>query len=233
RYPLYIFPGRYVSLLGQQAPIFLLASDPVAVGQFAFATALLLMPLRLIGYSLSSVFQQKAVETYRTDPNALGPLTRRFQERLFFIGLLPFAVIAFFGDLGFGLVLGEGWRISGIYAAWMSLYFMLRLLSEPIISLLNVLGREQDMLSIHGALLVLRVLGLLVGLHFIGSVHVAVMLYVAISTIGYVGLLAHLYKLVSIARWRTLGRMLLVFCIVSLACCAVRYLIIGDVFPLV
>lgn len=201
-YPGYVFPERWVALLGLQLPIYYLSSDPVVVGQFGMASGLLLLPLRLFGFSLGVVFNQKAAETWQTAPEELARITKRFYYRLLLIGLVPFAGIAVFGDVVFEVFLGARWRVSGVFAAWLGGFFFYRLLSEPIINLFNVRRRERRMLVFQAVLLVARIVGLAAGWYWRGSAMDALLAYALASTLGYMWLTADLLRLAGV-HWRT------------------------------
>ncbi|MCB0790349.1 MAG: lipopolysaccharide biosynthesis protein [Flavobacteriales bacterium] len=231
-YPLFIFPGRYIALLGQQAPILMLSGDTAVVGQFTLAAGLLLMPLRLIGYSLGTVFQQKAAETRNERPETLARVTHQFHERLFIIGVLPFLCITFFSDLLFRTILGEPWAMSGTFACWMGPFFFFRFLSEPMSTLLNVLRRERAMFAFHSVLLVARIAALLCGLWLLRSSTGAVLVYSGVSVIAFLYFTGRLLAVVG-APWRKIiARDLLVLAVLGGIMALLRWWIMGDAFPM-
>ena len=198
--PQFIFPSRYVGMLGLQLPIFMLSSDPAAVGYFSMASSLLLIPLRLFGFSVGTVFQQKAAETMQRDPADMARVTGRFFDRLLITGVLPFAFIIVFGDLVFGLFLGKEWTMSGVYAAFLGLFFFFRHLSEPIAPLINVHRKAAQLLWFQAILMMIRLAVLAAGILWLGSATKAVLAYGIVSALGYAAFSAHLLRLAGM-RW--------------------------------
>lgn len=184
-YPLLIFPEKWVSLVGMQLPVFLLIADPVVVGQFALAGSLLMIPLRLLGYSFSTVFIQKAAETVDSDPELLGRITKGLYQRLFWVGLLPFTSMVFFSDAVFAFVLGDSWHDAGVIAAYLAPFFFFRLMTEPMVALFYAQRKEHILLIFQTALTVLRwgIMVLLITLAF-GS-GAAILGYAIVSALAY------------------------------------------------
>ncbi len=179
RYPRYVLPTRSLGLLFGQLPLFFLAgaSNPAAMGQFALATALLMIPLRLFGYSLSTVFMQKATETLRLDHAKLPSITSRLFDRLMILGVLPFATLVVFGDILFGFVLGPEWSQAGVFSSMLGPYFYVRLMAEPMVSLFAVLGRERRLFGFQLVNALLGSLALYTGLYVLEDVGQAVFLF--------------------------------------------------------
>lgn len=185
RYPFFIFPEKWVTLVGMQLPVFLLIADPVVVGQFALTSSLLMIPLRLLGYSFSTVYIQKAAETVDSDPLLLGRITRGLYERLFWVGLAPFTAMIFFSDMVFSFVLGDSWHDAGVIAAYMSLFFFFRLMSEPMVTLFYAQRREHRMLIFQSLLTVARLAVMLPLVHWGFGSGTAILGFAVVSALAY------------------------------------------------
>lgn len=229
RYPLLTFPERWVSLLGMQLPVFLLIDDPVIVGQFALSSSLLMIPLRVLGYSFSTVFIQKAAATVDTDPELLGRLTKGLYLRLFWVGVIPFVSLIFFADRAFAAVLGEAWRASGVITGYLGLFFLFRLISEPMVTIFYVQRREHMLLIFQIALTVARLLAMLL---FLDQGAAAVILsFAATSAVGYLVLSYLLLRAVGVNA-ATLTLRTVLFTISALLVLAlVRNIIFGSFLP--
>lgn len=185
RYPLFTFPERWVNQIGMQLPVFLLINDPVIVGQFALSSSLLMIPLRVLGYSFSTVFIQKAAETVNDDPELLGRITKGLYQRLFWVGLVPFTCMMYFSDVVFTFVLGEQWHDAGVITAFLGLFFFFRLTSEPMVTIFYAQRREHALLLFHIVLTSIR-LAVMVPMILLGLGSGAVILgFAIVSTIGY------------------------------------------------
>ncbi|MBL0127294.1 MAG: hypothetical protein IPP83_07490 [Flavobacteriales bacterium] len=231
RYPLFTFPERWIAQLGSQLPIFLLIADPVVVGHFAISTALLLIPLRLLGYSLNTVYIQKAAETVDADPALLGRITLGLYQRLFWIGLVPFTAMMFFSDVVFGFIMGDAWRGAGVITAYMGLFYFFRLTSEPMSTLFYAQRREHRLMIFQVILAAARLVVLLVILATgLGAAN-GILGFSIVSALGYL-ILGHLLLQSS---GQNAGKLTLRAIVVTAVACAVfmglRFLIIGDIWP--
>lgn len=229
RYPLYIFPERWMGMAGAQVPIFMLVAWPDAVGRYAFAMGLMQLPLRQFGYSLSTVFQQKAAEVQRDRPDELPGITLELYRRLLLIGAPLFAIATFFGDAVFATMLGETWRLSGAYAAVLGPMFLLRMLTEPIGSLAYVKRQEQLPLWFQSMLLVARV-GVVVWARPLG-VAAAMLAYALVSTAGYLVYAALLLRAAGLPFARAIPRSLAWIALCAGVAAALRRLVVGDWWP--
>jgi O-antigen/teichoic acid export membrane protein len=231
RYPLFIFPEKWVSLMGMQAPIYLLVASQTLVGKYTMASALLLMPLRLLGYSFSNVYLQKANESWQKGPAELGRVTWGLFQRLLLFGALPFAILTVFGDLIFSFFLGARWVEAGVMASLLGPFFFMRLLSEPIFTVLNVVRKEHLMIQFQSVLLLVRWGAMLAVLYTTDDPVLALAAFCVVSTIGQVVITAMLLHHAH-ASW-TAG--LLRALSVELACVALmmglRFAVIGTWGP--
>jgi len=231
--PLLVFPSRWLAMFSTQVPVFGLTAlhAPVAVGQFAMSSGLLLMPLRLLGYSLSSVIYQKAAETQANDPGAVGAITLRLHGRLVMLGVLPFTFITFFGDVVFRVFLGADWEKAGSYTAAMGLFYFFRLLSEPLVTLFVVVGKERRMFSFYAWCMLVNMAAVLVGVYGFGTTEAVVLLFAAVNTLLYLHLSARLLAVAGAPWLRPTLRTLAILALAGSAFATLRYLVLGSFFP--
>ncbi|MBK9175541.1 MAG: lipopolysaccharide biosynthesis protein [Flavobacteriales bacterium] len=231
RYPLLTFPERWVSQLSGQLPIFLLIKEPGVVGQFALSTSLLTMPLRLLGYSLNNVYIQKAAATAQEDPEHLGRITRGLYLRLFWIGLLPFTLLVFFSDLVFVLVMGEAWHGAGVITGYLGVFFLFRLVSEPMITLFYAQRKEHTVLFFGIGLGAARLVAIVGALYLGASALSAILAFALVSALGYILLGYLLLRHTGQAALPLTLRSLLITLLTCVILALLRFLIIGDWFP--
>ena len=233
QYPLYVFPAQWLAELALNLPVYALIAlgDPVAVGRFTLAGSLLLMPLRLFGYSLSSVFIRKATDLERDDPVALAAFVRRMYVRFRFIGLLPFMGLMFFGDVVFSVVLGGEWAVSGAYCGVMGPFYLFRLLSEPIASIYNAKRQERALFLFGAGLFAANAIALAAAVRWGGTPGAVIGIFAGVNALAY------LYQSASIlsragAAWARLTLQTLVAVIAAAALLAmVRMLALGSWWP--
>jgi O-antigen/teichoic acid export membrane protein len=231
--PLLVFPSRWLAIFSTQVPVFALTAlhDTSGLGQFAMGSGLLLMPLRLLGYSLSGVIYQKAAETQANDPAAMGAITTRLHGRLALLGVLPFTFITFFGDVVFRVLLGEAWALAGSYTAVMGLFYYFRLLSEPLVTLFSVVGKERRMFRFYAGATLLNLLAVLAAMKLFGTAASVVLAFAAVNTLLYMRLSARLLT-ISGAPWaRPMLRAMALLCAASAVFAGLRLALVGDLFP--
>lgn len=231
RFPFLVFPERWVSLVGTQLPVFLLIADPVVVGHYALSGSLLMIPLRLFGYSFSTVFIQKAAETVDTDPELLGRITRGLYLRLFWFGLVPFTSMVFFSDAVFSFVLGDAWHDAGVITAYMGLFFFFRLMTEPMVALFYAQRREHLLLIFQVTLTLLR-LGVMLPLIAMDKGSGVVILgFAVISALAYLVLG---YVMLRACKQKALLLTMRTVAITAIACAffaLARYVTMGTWWP--
>jgi len=195
-YPLFLLPGNYLNLLAGQLPIFLFSSafGFQMVGFYTFSLALLDMPLRLIGNSISPVFLQKAAEVQNNQPEKLGAITKEAFQKLLFVALIPFGLISAFGDYLFLLVFGENWEMAGTFCRILSVFYMFRLSVSPISSVLAIIRKEKYNLFNSGVIFTLRVISLLVGVYLIQDIIIALLLFSLSGVIAIFVLIYIIFK---------------------------------------
>ncbi|MBL0045068.1 MAG: lipopolysaccharide biosynthesis protein [Flavobacteriales bacterium] len=231
-YPLYIFPGSWLSFFALQLPIFALSAigDNKATGCFTLASSLLLMPLRLFGYSLSSVFIQKANEL-GNDTNALGILVRRMYARLRALGLVPFVSLVFFGDLIFKLILGPEWALAGAYCGVMGPLYLFRLLSEPISSVYNTQRKEKSLFMFNLTLFLVNVSAAVAGTWLFQDSRSIVLLFACCNALAYMFQSGAILARTGNNPWRSTATTLIAASMIALVMAAVRFLIVGSWWP--
>jgi len=233
-YPTFIFPGRWLGLFALQLPIFGLTAlgdvDSGAVGRFTLAGGLLLMPLRLFGYSLSAVFMQKANEAGQNDPASLGLLTRRLYMRLFALGVIPFTALTFFGDKVF-LLIGDTWQVAGAYCGIMGPFYLFRLLSEPLITIYNAQRAEKRLFVFYVFLFALNAAAVWIGTYVFADAAMVVLLFAGCNTAAYLYLSCAILRTTGLPWQRITARTLLLTLLSAAVLAALRFAVFGSWLP--
>lgn len=232
-YPLYIFPGRWATLIALQLPVYglMYMGLPNETGQFTMAGALLLMPLRVFGYSLYGVFLRRAIEAGPERKEELADITGRMYRRLFAVGVGPMLLIAFFADVVFRVVLGPNWALAGVFTALLGPLYLYRLLSEPLSAVFIALRSERSLFLFNVAVLLGS--GAAVGVAAWGGLGAVtlVALYGGINVLAYAALSAYVLKSVGLPWARMSMRTALIAVAVALACAGLRWCIVGNAWP--
>jgi len=182
-FPKYELPSTAILALANQIPVFWLprAFGITILGQYALATSLMEMPMRLFGYSLAGTFYQKAARTYREEGSrSLGRITRRMMAWIAVVCLPALGLIAWQAEPVFTLVFGEEWAMAGTFASRLAVAYYFRLVVEPVLSVLRVLGEQRRFLLFHSNFLFVRVMAVGLAVH-LGSDPVAAITYYALA----------------------------------------------------
>ena len=174
RFPLQSVPEALANTAGIYVPVIIIASYAGAEGGYlALAMQVLVIPMAMVGQSVSQVFIAEAPKRYRD--GTLNQFTRRTAISLFKIGsaiLIPLGIIAPFI---FPVVFGDNWEFAGVILTMMIPWHILQFIASPISSVLHVMGllNYAMILQIFGA--VLR----------IGSVYAASQFYPSVLILTY------------------------------------------------
>lgn len=113
-------------------------------GSFSYAYLMLKLPLSLFGQSLGQVFFNKSSELVN-QKQSVYPLTLKTLRTLFYLSIVPFTVLFFFGSELFGFVFGERWTEAGRIAEILAPALLLNFIVSPISSLSLVLSKQKLM----------------------------------------------------------------------------------------
>lgn len=105
--------------------------DQTIFGSYDHSFRMLKLPLVLIGMSMGQVFLNR-ISTMYANEQAIFPTLKKLTITLFFISIIPFAVIFMFGGEIFAFVFGEEWYFSGKIASIISPWLMLNFVASPI-----------------------------------------------------------------------------------------------------
>lgn len=169
RFPQYSALEALANSAGIQLPLILIAT--LAVGEEAgfvlLATRVLGTPVALIGNATAQVYLSRAPDELRK--GNLGKFTRDTLKGLAKISVVPILLIAVTAPFAFELVFGQEWGRAGELVAWMSPWFLFRLLSSPVSMVMHVKMLQKIMLALTIGGLILRVGAVLLAYYFNGG----------------------------------------------------------------
>lgn len=187
RYPLMVLPGEYINMFSGQLPIYIISIfyGNKELGYFAFAATILEMPLTLLGNSVRPVFYQKATNVFNENTEQLAKITLDLFKYLFLLGVIPFSVLTVYGDVIFKFIFGSQWIQSGLFAGILGYYYIFRLISSPISSILWVLKKENIFFIFQIFLFTTRLISLLVGVYLFNDLVITLICYSVVNSINY------------------------------------------------
>jgi lipopolysaccharide exporter len=174
-YPLFVTPGLLVSSINGQLPVyfFFIYFQNSFVGLFALASSIVTIPISVITNSTTTVFLQKAAETYRTNASLLSNLVLTLHNKLFLICVVPLTLFAFLSEGLFVMIFGVQWEQAGWIAAFLAVSAILSVPQQPLSVLFRLLNKEHHNLMLSAASILLRAAGLGVGV-FYNDIEIAI-----------------------------------------------------------
>lgn len=193
-FPLYRAPQNMINAASQSLPVLMLAAffGPSTAGFYTLSKMVMGIPSSLVGKAVSDVFYPRITEAAYNGEN-LSKHILRATGALTAIGIVPFAIVIFFGPLMFGLVFGAEWSVAGEYARWLSLFFFFNLINKPSVATVPVLGIQRGFLFYEIISTGGKVAGLLLGFYWLRSDIWAVALFSIIGIIAYSGMILWIY----------------------------------------
>jgi O-antigen/teichoic acid export membrane protein len=153
--------------------------DNTSVGEFSKALRILLIPLNLIGTSISQVFYQKASGEYAKGIDISQQL-RRIVIRLLGWSVLPLFIFILISPWLFRIVLGPQWIIAGEYARLLVIWIFFRFITAPVATIPLIIDRQRPyfLLNLIGNLLMIAAV-ILPGMYDLGITETLVILSVS------------------------------------------------------
>lgn len=117
--------------------------DNSSVGEFSKALRILLIPLNLIGTSVSQAFYQKASNDYSKGTDISKNL-KKILMNLFAWSVIPLVVFLLISPWLFGFVLGSEWVTSGEYARILAIWMFMKFFITPVSMIPLIINKQQE-----------------------------------------------------------------------------------------
>ncbi|AFP31448.1 lipopolysaccharide biosynthesis protein [Marinobacter sp. BSs20148] len=143
RFPLYRTPHAMMAVVSQTAPIFLLTAFYGAkyAGFFALTRTVLGAPVTLIGKAVYDASYPKIAQRYN-EGQANLQFVIKVTLGLAALSVFPLIIVFFAGGYIFEFLFGGEWKTSGIYAAWMAIWFAFNFLNKAAAAAVSVYGLD-------------------------------------------------------------------------------------------
>ena len=117
------------------------------LGFFALAIRILMMPMNLIGSSISQIFYQEASFQFN-DGKDIAVLMRKTLKKSIFFATPILIVILFFAPLLFMLIFGKDWEVAGVYAQIIAPWILLDFVRAPLSQVALIFNKQVLLLII-------------------------------------------------------------------------------------
>jgi O-antigen/teichoic acid export membrane protein len=135
---------------------------PVVVGYYAIAYMVIVLPSKLIGDSISTVFFQKAsVEKNLT--GSVKNIVQTVNTRLISVGMFICLIVMILGPELFSFALGAQWMTAGVYAQILAPWFFVLFISTPLFPIFAILEKQGASLWFNVSLLVATIVVIYIG----------------------------------------------------------------------
>ena len=172
-----------INNLSAALPVFLVSSffSTVVAGYYTFGFMILHRPVHLVVNAFYQVIYQRFVEkSHRKE--GLSSEMNLFIKRAVQVMLLPFILLGIFAPEIFAFLFGENWTEAGVYARYMLPWIFVGGLAMPLSFMPDMYRKQQTAMIIDGIRLLLRLLGLAIGI-LQNNIYLALALYSAASTL--------------------------------------------------
>ena len=189
-FPCFRAPQVLVNALSATLPSILLLTffSSSAAGYYTLAASVLVLPARLIGSSVVQVFDPRINEAIRNGEDA-RILIIKATLGMAAVGIIPFAIVVFWGPILFQLVFGTEWRTAGGYAQWLSFWIFLQFINKPAVSAIPALRLQRGLLLYEFFSTAAKVIALYYGYIAFDSDIIAVGLFSISGGIAYLCLI--------------------------------------------
>lgn len=142
-FPLFSAPTGILNSLFQKLPVIALGVMflPGVVGLYAMAARMSRLPIDIVALPIRRIYMQR-IAKLRSSGQKIHGLLFKTVVGLLLLGILPFSLIAFFGESLFAFVLGEKWGVSGIYASILVPWLYSMFVVTPVSSNFVVLKKQ-------------------------------------------------------------------------------------------
>lgn len=206
-FPKFSMPSQLLNFFSTQIPVLLLPFffTNAVVGMYFLPHKIMTIPLTMLGASISQVYFRNA-SRIKQRTESLSNLTFQIFEKLFFIGIVPFTLVAIYGNVLFAFVFGTEWYQAGIYAQLLSPWLFFVFIASPISIIFTVLDKLQLSLIFNLILVFLRLTALFIGGWMLNNALYAIFLYAAVGFCYWVFLTFFILRLAKVSYIRIFKR---------------------------
>ena len=169
RYPLYEYWGFAANTLAVGLPILLITRywGQEATGYYAKAHNILNLMINFAGSSVNRVLHKEAADIVNRGESPASLLMQTTIGLAKYM-IFPSLFLILLAPEFFGIVLGERWRISGVFTQYMTVWTFAAIYSSAVLPMFGVLNKQLQLSVFTVSTLILRV-AILMGLGKAGS----------------------------------------------------------------
>ena len=162
-------------------------------GLYSLSYRLLASPMGIIMSAIGQVFYKEASVIHTKNTKKLFKFLKNFYLNTFLIGIIPFAILFFISPYLFPIILGDEWKMSGIYIQLLIPWLFLVFLNSPVTSILIILKKQKELFYYEFTSMITRVIVVLSALFLKNSLY-------TVGLYSFTGFLFSLFLLVYIIK---------------------------------
>ncbi|OYP40173.1 hypothetical protein CIK90_02120 [Prevotella sp. P5-126] len=178
KYPLFDAPAKLIEYsLGNIVLLILSAHfDKGEIGCYTILVQLLLLPITLIGTSMSRVSFRELAESIN-DKERFSLLTHRLIKICMILSLLPILFFVLGGDYLLVWILGDGWQDAGKMALCLTIFSVPVILSEPLLPIFKVMNKQDVRFVINLIGIVAIIISIVVCILVSHNIYIVLIIY--------------------------------------------------------
>ncbi len=199
KFPKYSLTG---SIVNQFALDFLTFMIPIFfsmeyLGLYAIVYRVLILPSRLISYSIGQLYLQEMSKAFRENGNTINILVSTVKKLVIISTIIFGPLYMIVGEL-FGYVFGQKWAMAGIYAKILLPLFFVRFIISPLTNTLNIFDKQLQLLIWQVLLVLNSIIVISISYYFQFSFEYFLYTLVYSSIFIYIIVLLFIYYVLSI-----------------------------------
>lgn len=189
-FALYRMPQSVINSASLGLPVILLTTlfGAAAAGQYSITTLILGAPIMLLGQSVMEVFFPRVTIAVRESPETAAALLTRATIGMALLSIVPFGVIAVWGNEIFPFVFGNQWEKAGELSRWVAIWMASVLATRPAVAAMPVLRQQRTLLVYEVFITAARVMAIVLAAR-LGDDLTAVAAFSCVNVVGYLLLL--------------------------------------------
>ena len=196
RFPLIATWSRSINVLGLQLPAILVVAfyGVWEAGMYALTVKVLATPIGMVATAVGQYFEGAFADKLRTRGQGLSSMVLRISRRLAAVAILPTLFIVIFGPTIFEWTFGEDWRLAGVFAQIVVVFYAFQFSISPISRALLVMEKQFLQLFWDIFRMTLMLLAILVPVATGGTLAHALIAVSVSQVVAYIILLSVCYR---------------------------------------
>lgn len=215
KFPKFQMPSLLLNNASTQMPVILFNNlyNSTISGWYSMTVKIINLPMSVIGSAIGEIYFKEASEiSAKGDKKRLSEFTYNTFKKLLLIGIIPMGVICAYGDILFEFVLGEQWRMAGVYAMFLAPWYFMVFVTSPFTHLFTVLNQQNKNLILNIIMLLSRVITIVVGfLIFKEQSIYTILIFAIVGFFIWVFTNGYLFKLVDIPYKKSITSTIVIF----------------------